>query len=140
MPRITQDPNLEVRPDFISAAFDAVCTALATAEGIDQAVVAARLSDAWVTNNNTRKEAWAEQVKENEAAAVGARLAHEVDELWKEEEVEKTTRLRSGVSGMRPSVSPATSPHLTSASSMQRASRPLGPISGTQGVQKGFCG
>ena len=95
MPRITQDPSLEVRPDFTSAAFDAVCTALAAAEAIDKAVVAARLADAWDADNNTRREAWADQVREDEAAAAEIRLAQEADqlreleELRKEEEAEK---------------------------------------------------
>ena len=95
MPRITQDPSLEVRPDFTSAAFDAVCMALTAAEAIDKAVVAARLADAWDADNNTRREAWADQVREDEAAAAEVRLAQEADqlreleELRKEEEAEK---------------------------------------------------
>jgi hypothetical protein len=58
MPRITQDPGLEVRPDFTSGAYDAVCTALATAENIEKAAVAARLANAWDADNNTRKDWW----------------------------------------------------------------------------------
>lgn len=89
MPRITQDPDLEVRPDFTSVAFDPLCTALATAEGIDKAAVAARLADAWVVDNNTRKEAWAEQVREDKAGAAEARLAQEAEELRELEELRK---------------------------------------------------
>ena len=95
MPRITLDPSLEVRPDFTSEAFDAICTALATAEGIEKEAVAAQLADAWDADNNTRREAWADQVREDEAAAAEARLVHEADqlreleELRKEEEAEK---------------------------------------------------
>ena len=95
MPRITLDPSLEVRPDFTSAAFNAVRTAVVTAEGIEKEVVAARLSDAWDANNNTWREAWADQVREDEAAAAEARLAreadqlHELEDLRKEEEAEK---------------------------------------------------
>ena len=95
MPCITLDPSLEVRLDFTSAAFDTVCTVVATAEGIEKEVVAAQLSDAWDVDNNTRREAWADQVREDEAAAAEARLAceadqlHELEELRKEEEAEK---------------------------------------------------
>ena len=91
MPHITQDPSLEVRPDFTSAVFDAVCMALA----MDKAVVADWLMDAWDVDNNTRREAWANKVREDEAAAAEVRLAQEADQLWeleelrKEEEVEK---------------------------------------------------
>ena len=95
MPHITQDPSLEVRPDFTSAAFDAVCMALTAAEAINTAVVADRLMDAWDADNNTRREAWADQVREDEAAAAEVRLTQEADqlrelgELRKEEEAEK---------------------------------------------------
>ena len=61
-------------------AFDAVCTAVATAEGIEKEVVAARLSDAWDTDNNTRREAWANQVREDKAAVAEARLARGAQE------------------------------------------------------------
>ena len=95
MPHITLDPSLEVRPDFTSVAFDAICTALATAEGIEKEAVAAQLVDAWDADNNTRREAWADQVREDEAAVAEVRLAHkadqlqELEELRKEEEAEK---------------------------------------------------
>ena len=98
MPHITLDPSLEVRPDFTSAAFNSVCMALAAAEGIEKDAVAAQLSDAWDADNNTRREAWADQVREDKAAAAEARLAHkadqlrELEELRKEEEVEKKER------------------------------------------------
>ena len=80
MPHITLDPSLE-RPYFTSVAFDAVCTALATAEGIEKEAVAAWLVDAWDPDNNTRREAWADQVREDKAAAAEARLAHKADQL-----------------------------------------------------------
>lgn len=95
MPRITHDPNLEARPDFNSAAYDAVCTALATAEHITKEAVATRLSDAWDADHNVRKAAWEEQLREDEAAEADARLAREADqqreleELRKEEEAER---------------------------------------------------
>ena len=60
MPCVTLDPSLEVRPDFTSAAFDAICTVLATAEGIEKEAVTAQLADAWDVDNNTRREAWAD--------------------------------------------------------------------------------
>lgn len=65
------------------------------AEGIDKALVTARLSNAWDADNNTRREAWTEQVRKDEAAAAEARLTHkadkfqELEELRKEEEAEK---------------------------------------------------
>ena len=95
MPRITHDPNLEARLDFNSAAYDAVCTALATAEHITKEAVATWLSDAWDADHNVRKAAWEEQLREDEAAEADARLAREADqqreleELRKEEEAER---------------------------------------------------
>ena len=95
MPCITLDPSLEVRPDFTSAAFDTVCTALAMAEGTKKEAVAAQLTDAWDADNNTRRKAWADQVREDKAAVAEARLAHkanqlrELEELRKEEDAEK---------------------------------------------------
>ena len=68
IPCITLDPSRKVRPDFTSAAFDAVCMALTAVEGIEKDAVAAWLSDAWDTDNNMRREAWADQVSEDEAS------------------------------------------------------------------------
>ena len=78
MPRITHDPNLEARPDFTSAAYDAICTALAAAEGIAKEAVATRLSDA---------SAWDQQLKEDEAEETIARLAREEDQQREQEEL-----------------------------------------------------
>ena len=89
MPRIPQDPNLEVRPDFASAAFDAICMALATVEGVEVTVVATRLSDAWDMDNNARREAWAEQERVDEADAAKARLTREADKLQELKEIRK---------------------------------------------------
>ena len=63
MPRLTQDPNLAEKPDFASAAYDAVCQALAAAEQITREAVAARLADAWDADNNAKIAAWEQQVK-----------------------------------------------------------------------------
>ncbi|EDR10142.1 uncharacterized protein LACBIDRAFT_325771 [Laccaria bicolor S238N-H82] len=90
MPHITQDPNLEVSPKVTSAALDAVCTALTTAEGIDKVVVAARLADAWVADNTPGKRLGQH------------RLAHEAGglrELRKEEEAEEKEKKRPKLKG-----------------------------------------
>ncbi|KIJ95672.1 hypothetical protein K443DRAFT_11223 [Laccaria amethystina LaAM-08-1] len=85
MPHITQEPNLEVRPDFSSATYDAVCTALTTPDVTKDEDV----------ENNTKKVAWEEQ---DEVAAAEARLAqdeleqHKHDEQRKEEETEKNEK------------------------------------------------
>ncbi|EDQ99582.1 uncharacterized protein LACBIDRAFT_316361 [Laccaria bicolor S238N-H82] len=95
MPRLTLDPNLEVRPDFASAAYDALCTALAAAEGVDKEAIVTRLSDAWNVENNAKKAAWDEQVRQDEAEEVEADLAREcerqleLEERRKEEETER---------------------------------------------------
>ena len=69
MPRITLDPSLEVRPDFTSVAYDALCMVLARAQGIEKDVAAARLVEAWDVDNNTRRTAWHEQQQEDAVAA-----------------------------------------------------------------------
>lgn len=92
MPRLTLDPNLEVRPDFASPAYDALCNALAAAEGVDKGVIVTRLSDAWDVENNTKKATWEEQVRQDEADATLARereLQLELEERRKEEETER---------------------------------------------------
>jgi hypothetical protein len=94
MPHITQEPNLAVRPDFSSATYDAVCTALTTPD-VTKDEVATCLSDAWDVENNTKKVAWEEQ---DEVATAEARLAqdeleqHKHDEQRKEEETEKNEK------------------------------------------------
>jgi len=95
MPHITQDPNLEVIPDFTAPAYDTVCTALTTAEGVTKEAVTARLSDAWEAENNTKKAAWEEQVRQDKIAAAEVRHTQEEEEqlthkeLGKEEEAER---------------------------------------------------
>jgi len=75
MPRLTLDPNLEVRPDFASAAYDALCTTLAAAEQVDKGVIVTHLSDAWDVENNAKKAMWVEQVRQDQADADDATLA-----------------------------------------------------------------
>ena len=75
MPRLTQDPNLAEKPDFTSAAYDAVCQALATAEQITREAVATRLTDAWDINNNPKIAAWEQQLREDQEAKAEATLA-----------------------------------------------------------------
>ena len=95
MPRLTLDPNLEVRPDFASAAYDALCTALAAAKHIDKGVIVTHLSDAQDVENNTKKATWKEQVRQDEVEALDAALAQEhqqqlkLEERTREEEAEK---------------------------------------------------
>ena len=95
MPRLTLDPNLEVRPDFASAAYDALCTALAAAEHVDKGAIVTRLSNAWDVENNAKKATWEEQVRQDEVEALDAALAQErqqqleLEERTREEEAEK---------------------------------------------------
>ena len=95
MPRLTQDPNLAEKPDFTSAAYDAVCQALATAEQITREAVATRLADAWDVDNNAKIAAWEQQLREDQEAEAEANLAQEaadllaLEERRKEEEAEK---------------------------------------------------
>ena len=95
MPHLTLDPNLEVRPDFASAAYDALYTALAAAEHVDKGAIVTRLTDAWDVENNAKKATWEEQVRQDEVEALDAALAQEhqqqleLEERTREEEVEK---------------------------------------------------
>ena len=95
MPRLTQDPNLAEKPDFASAAYDAVCQALAAAEQITREAVAARLADAWDADNNAKIAAWEQQVREDQEAEAEAMLTqeladrHTLEEHRKEEEAER---------------------------------------------------
>ncbi|EDR01427.1 uncharacterized protein LACBIDRAFT_333308 [Laccaria bicolor S238N-H82] len=90
MPHLTLDPNLEV-----SMAYDALCTALAAAEGVDKEAVIAHLSDAWNIKNNAKKATWDEQVRQDKAEEAEADLAREhkqqleLEERRKEEETER---------------------------------------------------
>jgi 2-phospho-L-lactate transferase/gluconeogenesis factor (CofD/UPF0052 family) len=95
MPRLTLDPNLEVRPDFASAAYDDLCTTLAAAQEVDKGAIATHLSDAWDVENNTKKATWEEQVRQDQADEADATLARELaqqlelEERRKEEEAER---------------------------------------------------
>ena len=89
-----QDPNLVEKPDFTSAAYDAVCWALATAKQITREAVATCLTDAWDVDNNAKIAAW-EQLREDQEAEAEATLTQEAADLLaleehrKEEEAEK---------------------------------------------------
>jgi len=95
MPRLTQDPNLAEKPDFTSAAYDAVCQAIAQAEGSTREAVATRLSEAWDVDNATKIAAWEQQVAEDQEVANEAARAREaadqleLEEQRKEDEAEK---------------------------------------------------
>ena len=54
MPHLMQDPNLVEKLDITSAAYDAVCQALAAAEQVTWEAVATRLANAWDVDNNTK--------------------------------------------------------------------------------------
>ena len=90
-----QDPNLVEKPDFTSAAYDAVCQALTTAEQITREAVAIHLVDTWDVDNNAKIAAWEQQLREDQEAEVEATLAQEAADLLaleehrKEEEAEK---------------------------------------------------
>lgn len=63
MPRITLDPGLEVPPGFFAPHFQAVRDALMNVHHIDEQQAVLQLNNAWTIGNNTRKEAWAEQLQ-----------------------------------------------------------------------------
>ena len=52
---MTLDPNLEVRPDFASGAYDAHCTALANTEGVEKVIIITCLFNTWDVENNAKK-------------------------------------------------------------------------------------
>ena len=95
MAHLTLDPNLELRPDFSSAAYDALCTALAAAKQVNKGVITTCLSDAWDVENNTKKAMWEEQVRQDEVEVMDAVLAQEhqqqleLKECMREEEAEE---------------------------------------------------
>ena len=89
MPRLTQDPNLAEKPDFASAAYDAVCQALAAAEQITREAVAACLANAWDVDNNAKIAAWEQQLREDQEAEAEETLARELEQRRKEEEDER---------------------------------------------------
>ena len=95
MPRLTQDPNLAEKPDFASAAYDAVCQALAAAKQITREAVAAHLADAWDVDNNAKIAAWEQQPREDQESEAKATLAWELadqlelEQCRKEEEDER---------------------------------------------------
>ena len=95
MPCLALDPNLEVRLHFVSTAYDALCTALATAKHINKGVIVTCLSNAWDVKNNTKKATWEEQARQDEVEAMDATLAQEdqqqleLEECTREEEAEK---------------------------------------------------
>lgn len=77
MPRITKDPNLAEKPNFTSAAYRAICTALATVENTTTEAITTCLSEAWDVNNNTKKDTWVLQLAEDQEAEAVARHAQE---------------------------------------------------------------
>ena len=79
MPWLTLDPNLQVRPDFVSAAYDALCTTVAIAEGVEKDIIVTCLSNAWDIKNNTKKATWEEQVRQDKVEAVEAMLTWECE-------------------------------------------------------------
>ena len=78
MPHLTQDPNLVEKPDFASAAYDAVCQALAAAKQITREAVVTRLTNASDVDNNTKIAAWEQQLREDQEAEAEAILAQEL--------------------------------------------------------------
>ena len=95
MPRLTQDPNLAEKPDFASAAYDAVCQALAAAEQITREAVTTHLANTWDIDNNTKIAAWEQQLREDQEAEAQETLARELadqlelEQRRKEEEDER---------------------------------------------------
>lgn len=58
----------------MSAAYDALCTTVAIAEGVEKDIIVTCLSNAWDIKNNTKKATWEEQVRQDKVEAVEAML------------------------------------------------------------------
>ncbi|KIJ96727.1 hypothetical protein K443DRAFT_134067 [Laccaria amethystina LaAM-08-1] len=88
------------KPDFTSAAYNTICTALAAAEDTTKEAIAMHLSKAWDVNNNTKKGTWALQLMEDQEAEAEARHTLETEEQneqverRKEEEAEGKVKVK----------------------------------------------
>ncbi|KAJ7051788.1 hypothetical protein C8F01DRAFT_998993 [Mycena amicta] len=76
MPDLTEDPNLQLCPDFESTEFDAIRTALVATGNFTQDTVAGQLRDAW-KNGNAKKVIWEQQLQRHRDAADAERQLRE---------------------------------------------------------------
>ena len=86
MEHITHNPNSDECPDYGSAAFAAVRTALIAQNNLDDEGAKQLLADAWKQDNNRMKEAWERQVQDN------LHLQEEADCIAHEEEERQQTQ------------------------------------------------
>ncbi|KAJ7124681.1 hypothetical protein C8R43DRAFT_844453, partial [Mycena crocata] len=77
MADITQDPNLQVCPDFASAGFAAIRSNIIGTGTLTNAEVAEQLRAAWKTSNDAEKVLWDQQVQRERDAAAVTRQARE---------------------------------------------------------------
>jgi len=77
LPRILADPNTAEPPDYTSASYTLVCDAVALAQNITAAEVAANLLVAWNTENDTKKAAWEQQLQDDRNAEAVALQAQQ---------------------------------------------------------------
>lgn len=82
MPRIEQDPNLELCPDFTSVPYDPLRALMVNAGSTEEEAVN-QLADTWRQENQIRREAWQQQVEEDQLAI------DEADRLIREQEAEE---------------------------------------------------
>jgi hypothetical protein len=96
MPRIIQDPGIEVCPDFTSPAFAPLRETIAAARQVSHEEVAQELSAAWDEDNRLRVITWQQQEAEDEQARQDtARLAQEAEDRERaQQELEAETERR----------------------------------------------
>ena len=63
MPCIDSDPNLQICPNFNSEDFLTIWNSIADASGITPDQAGLNLAASWSAQNNTKKAAWAGQLK-----------------------------------------------------------------------------
>ena len=80
MPHLTQDPNLAE-----TAAYDAVCQALAAAKQITGEAVVTRLANAWDVDNNAKIVVWEQQLRKDQEAEAEATHAQELADQLEQE-------------------------------------------------------
>ncbi|KAJ7816601.1 hypothetical protein B0H14DRAFT_3475264 [Mycena olivaceomarginata] len=88
--RIVLDPGLDICPDYTSAAFQLIRTALiAQTAGSTDTDAATQLTAAWNTDWDARKVAWATQIQADADDAEQERLDREALEAAERKETDK---------------------------------------------------
>ncbi|KAF8812141.1 hypothetical protein BYT27DRAFT_7033103, partial [Phlegmacium glaucopus] len=88
MPRITEDPNLELPPDFNSPAFLLIFNILVSALNPLEAVIQ-QFNNAWTLDHDTRVAAWVAQQEEDVVADGQARQERDAEELAQQVLIQK---------------------------------------------------